>query len=112
MGASEEPLGGGVVLLVEFTLGFKAKGNVVDKSRSKADSCSSRCFSMPLRSAPDRPVLSNRRQRQISFRSHLISLNLSSIEVIADVVHFAIRALRTRIVMSTGAAAFMSNNSV
>jgi hypothetical protein len=48
---------------------------------------------MPLRSAPDRPVLSNRRQRQISFRSHLISLNLSSIEVIADVVHFVIRSI-------------------
>ncbi|MCC8978049.1 hypothetical protein [Bradyrhizobium acaciae] len=92
MDASEEPLGRGVVLVVEFTLGFKTKGNVVDKSRSKADSCSSRRFSTASRSAPDTSLLSNRRQRQISFRSHLILLNLSSIEVIADVVHFGIRA--------------------
>ncbi|WP_271566378.1 MULTISPECIES: hypothetical protein [unclassified Bradyrhizobium] len=80
MGASGESLRPIVVLLAEYTLELKLKGNAVDKSRSKAESCSSRRFSTALRSAPGKPVLSSRRQRQISFRSHLISLNVSSIE--------------------------------
>lgn len=88
MGASRESLRPIVVLLAEYTLGLKVKGNDVDKSRSKAESCSSRRLSTALRSASGRSLLRNRRQRQISFRSHLISLNVSSIEVITDLVHF------------------------
>ncbi|XUJ32394.1 hypothetical protein ACQ5SK_28085 [Bradyrhizobium japonicum] len=85
MGASGELLRPIVVLLTEYTLELKAKGNAVDESRSKAESCSCRRFSRALRSVPGRSVLSSRRQRQIPFRSHLISLSVSSIEVITDV---------------------------
>ncbi|MGY3545911.1 MULTISPECIES: hypothetical protein [unclassified Bradyrhizobium] len=74
------------VLLGDCTLELKVKGNAVDKSRSKAKRCSTRRFSTAIRSATGEPLLSNRRQRQISFRNHLISLSVSSIEVITDVV--------------------------
>jgi len=85
MGASEESLRPIVVLVSEYTLELRAKGKAVDTSRSKAESCSCRRFSTSSRSAPGSPVPSNRRQRQISFRNHLISLNVSSIEVITDI---------------------------
>lgn len=91
MTASGEWLRPIVVLSTEHTFGPKAKGNAVDKSPSKAESCSSSRFSTSLRSAPGRLALSNRRQRQISFRSHLISLSVSSIEVITDVRPWSIK---------------------
>ncbi|WP_461847216.1 hypothetical protein [Bradyrhizobium elkanii] len=78
---SLEPMG---LLLVEFAEGLKTRGNAVVRSRSKAASCSSRRFSTAALSSRGSSVLSNRRQRQISFLTHLISLNLSSIEVITN----------------------------
>jgi len=112
MGASGESLRPIVMLLAEYTLGLKVKGNAVDKSRSKAESWSSRRFSTALRSAPGRSLLRNRRQRQISFRSHLISLNVSSIEVITDVVHFVPGVSSMAIVIERPflGSAFLPNN--
>jgi len=114
MGASGESLRLIVMLLAEYTLGLKVKGNAVDKSRSKAESCSSRRFSMALRSAPGRSLLRNRRQRQISFRSHLISLNVSSIEVITDVDHFVPGVSSMAIVIERPplGSAFLPNNCI
>src|SRR6202008_1864739 len=63
---------------------FNAKGNVDANSPSNADRCSSRHFSIISRSASGRSVWSSLRQRQMSFRTDLISLKLSSIVVIAD----------------------------
>lgn len=91
MGAPGESLRPNVVLLKEYTSELRAKGKAVDTSRSKAESCSCRRFSTASRSAPSRPVPSNRRQRQISFRNHLISLNVSSIEVITDIRPWSIK---------------------
>ncbi|WP_210161981.1 hypothetical protein, partial [Bradyrhizobium japonicum] len=51
----------------------------------KISHSSMQTLSRALRSVPGRSVLSSRRQRQIPFRSHLISLSVSSIEVITDV---------------------------
>ncbi|SDG85203.1 MULTISPECIES: hypothetical protein [unclassified Bradyrhizobium] len=114
MGASGESLRPIVMLLAEYTLGLKVKGNAVDKSRSKAESCSSRRFSTALRSAPGRSLLRNRRQRQISFRSHLISLNVSSIEVITDVDHFVPGVSSMAIVIERPflGSAFLPNNCI
>lgn len=102
---SLEPAG---LLLVEFTEGLKTRGNAVVKSRSKAVSCSSRRFSTAALSSRGSSVLSNRRQRQISFRTHLISLNLSSIEVITDTVNVGIESTkRTRQHRVVAPSAFM-----
>jgi hypothetical protein len=68
----------------ELLESFNAKGNVDANSPSKADRCSSRRFSINSRSASGRSVWSSLRQRQMSFRTDLISLKLSSIVVIAD----------------------------
>ncbi|MBP1290505.1 hypothetical protein [Bradyrhizobium elkanii] len=96
------------LLLVEFTEGLKTRGNAVVKSRSKAESCSSRRFSTAALSSRGSSVLSNLRQRQISFRTHLISLNLSSIEVITDAVHLGIEGTtRTRQHCVVAPSAFM-----
>lgn len=63
---------------------FNAKGNVDASSLSKADCRSSRRFSIFSRSSLGRSVWSSLRQRQMSFRTDLISLKLSSIVVIAS----------------------------
>lgn len=62
------------------------KGNVVARSRSKADCRSSRRSSRTLRSRSLSSLLSLLRQRQMSFRTDLISFNRSSIEAITDTI--------------------------
>lgn len=62
------------------------KGNVVARSRSKADCRSSRRSSRTLRSRSLSSLLSLRRQRQMSFRTCRISFNRSSIEAISDAI--------------------------
>jgi hypothetical protein len=63
---------------------FNAKGNVDASSLSKTDCRSSRRFSIISRSSLGRSVWSSLRQRQISFRTDLISLKLSSMFDIAS----------------------------
>lgn len=62
------------------------KGNVVARSRSKADCRSSRRSSRTLRSKSLSSLLSLLRQRQMSFRTFRISFNRSSIEAITDTI--------------------------
>lgn len=62
------------------------KGNVVARSRSKADCRSSRRSSRTLRSRSLSSLLSLLRQRQMSFRTCRISFNRSSIEAITDAI--------------------------
>jgi hypothetical protein len=61
--------------------GFNAKGNVDASSLSKSDCRSSRRFSIISRSSLGRQVWSSLRQRQMSLRTDLISLKLSSIVI-------------------------------
>lgn len=62
------------------------KGNVVARSRSKADCRSSRRSSRTLRSRSLSSLLSLLRQRQMSFRTWRISFNRSSIAAITDAI--------------------------
>lgn len=62
------------------------KGNVVARSRSKADCRSSKRSSRILRSRSLSSLWSLLRQRQMSFRTYLISFKRSSIEAITDTV--------------------------